>query len=79
MYMKDRKEFESDEAYLAYCWSLKPDDWSDEDWQEYLEWRQSLPGFDPSGMHIVFSPGVTAEQAEELRRELSKIPGVNVK
>ena len=34
MYMKDRKAFESDEAYLTYCWSLKPDDWTDEDWQE---------------------------------------------
>ena len=39
MHMKDRKAFDSDEAYLAYCWSLKPDDWSDEDWQEYLEGR----------------------------------------
>ena len=55
MYMKDRKEFESDEAYLAYCWSLKPDDWTDDEWQEYLEWRQSLPDYDtrPEVAHLV--------------------------
>ena len=55
MYMKDRKAFESDEAYLAYFWSLKPDDWTGEDWQEYLEWRQSLPGYDtrPDVSHLV--------------------------
>ena len=46
MYMKDRKAFESDEDYLAYCWSSKPDDWSDEDWKEHLEWRSRLPRYD---------------------------------
>ena len=46
MYMKDRKAFESDEAYLAYCWSLKSDDLSDEELQEYLERRIGLPGYD---------------------------------
>ena len=44
--MKDRKTFEGDEAYMAYCWSLKLDDWSDEEWQEYLEWRTRLLSYD---------------------------------
>ncbi len=46
MYMKGRKTFECDEAYMVYCWSLKLDDWSDEEWQEYLEWRTRLPSYD---------------------------------
>lgn len=50
--------------------SKKPADWTDEEWQEHLAWRNSLPRFDstkPGARHVIMigEPKAGVEDEEQ--------------